>query len=107
MERGWIRCMVAASFVSAALVSPGSHAHDASRVEKVRHTRAEKTLYIWAGDQARVHPDFLAVIDFDERSRGYGRVLRTVPLPPPATSATSRITATSRPTGTSWPAAAC
>lgn len=45
--------------------------------------RAEKTLYIWAGDQERVRPDFLAVIDFDERSPGYGRVLRTVPVPPP------------------------
>ena len=43
----------------------------------------EKTLYIWAGDQARVRPDFLAVIDFNEHSRNYGRVLRTVPVPPP------------------------
>ena len=43
----------------------------------------EKTLYIWAGDQDRVRPDFLAVIDFNEHSHDYGRVLRTVPLPPP------------------------
>ena len=28
-------------------------------------------------------PDFLAVIDFDERSRTYGSVMSTVPLPPP------------------------
>jgi selenium-binding protein 1 len=41
------------------------------------------TLYIWASDQARVAPDFLAVIDFDRRSPDYGKVLRTVPLPPP------------------------
>ena len=37
-----------------------------------RHDRDEerspKTLYVWAGDQARVAPDFLAVIDFDEDS---------------------------------------
>jgi selenium-binding protein 1 len=45
--------------------------------------RGEKTLYIWAGDQARARPDFLAVVDFDERSPRYGRVLRTVPVPPP------------------------
>src|SRR4249919_3990777 len=32
-------------------------------------TRKERTLYVWAGDQARVAPDFLAVIDFDEDSR--------------------------------------
>jgi selenium-binding protein 1 len=42
-----------------------------------------KTLYIWAGDRERVRPDFLAVIDFNERSANYGRVLRTVPLPGP------------------------
>jgi selenium-binding protein 1 len=41
------------------------------------------TLYVWASDQAGVAPDFLAVIDFDRKSRDYGKVLRTVPLPPP------------------------
>ena len=41
------------------------------------------TLYIWASDQARVAPDFLAVIDFDRKSPNYGKVLKTVPLPPP------------------------
>jgi len=45
--------------------------------------RPAKTLYVWAGDQARVAPDFLAVIDFDEDSAGYGRVIRTVPVPGP------------------------
>jgi hypothetical protein len=45
--------------------------------------KSEKTLYVWAGDQARVAPDFLAVIDFDEESRTYGKVLRTVPIPSP------------------------
>src|SRR5512140_3905983 len=42
-----------------------------------------KTLYIWAGDQARRAPDFLAVIDFDEDSDSYGKVIKTVPIPPP------------------------
>lgn len=42
-----------------------------------------KTLYIWAGDQARVTPDFLAVINFDEDSQDYGKVITTVPVPPP------------------------
>lgn len=41
------------------------------------------TLYVWASDQAHIAPDFLAVIDFDRNSRDYGKVLRTVPLPPP------------------------
>lgn len=43
----------------------------------------EKTLYVWGSDQNRVEPDFLAVIDFNERSHNYGRVIRTVPIPPP------------------------
>lgn len=43
----------------------------------------EKTLYVWAGDQAHKAPDFLAVIDFDEESADYGKVINTVPLPPP------------------------
>ena len=43
----------------------------------------EKTLYIWAGDQAHKAPDFLAVIDFDEESADYGKVIKVVPLPPP------------------------
>ena len=43
----------------------------------------EKTLYIWAGDQAHKAPDFLAVIDFNEESQDYGKVIKTVPLPPP------------------------
>jgi selenium-binding protein 1 len=41
------------------------------------------TLYVWGSDRAGRAPDFLAVIDFDRRSTEYGRVLRTVPIPPP------------------------
>ena len=41
----------------------------------------EKTLLIWAGDQAHQAPDFVAVVDFDPDSPTYGGVLRTVPLP--------------------------
>jgi len=43
----------------------------------------ETVLYIWAGDQARVAPDFLAVVDFDAGSENYGHVIKTVPIPPP------------------------
>ena len=43
----------------------------------------DKILYVWAQDQAHVAPDFLAVINFDEDSSQYGRVIRTVPVPPP------------------------
>ena len=66
------------------LVSTGAARAENGREHHQHHPdRAEKTLYIWAGDAARIHPDFLAVIDFDERSPHYGRVLRTVPIPPP------------------------
>jgi hypothetical protein len=46
-------------------------------------TGTEKTLYIWTGDQAHKAPDFLAVIEFDPESADYGKVIKTVPLPPP------------------------
>jgi hypothetical protein len=48
-----------------------------------RRSHKARTLYIWAGDQARVAPDFLAVINFDEDSHDYGKVVKTVPIPPP------------------------
>jgi hypothetical protein len=41
---------------------------------------AEKYLFVWAGDQSRTNPDFLAVVDFDAHSSRYGTVLETVPL---------------------------
>jgi hypothetical protein len=43
----------------------------------------EKHLFVWAGDQARIKPDFLAVIDFNEHSHNYGNVIATLPLPNP------------------------
>ncbi len=49
-------------------------------------TAAEKHLFVWAGDQARSQPDFLAVIDFDDSSTTYGRVVARVDLPAPAAS---------------------
>ena len=41
----------------------------------------EKYLFVWAGDQARTAPDFLAVVDFDPASAGYGKVVSSLPLP--------------------------
>jgi selenium-binding protein 1 len=86
----WIRWTVT-SFVVAGLASTGggvtsANDRDEEHVEKVHHSRAEKVLYIWAGDQDRTRPDFLAVIDFNEHSHNYGRVIRTVPLPSPGSA---------------------
>jgi selenium-binding protein 1 len=55
----------------------------AGRLESRDEDKPAKTLYVWTGDQARVAPDFLAVIDFDEDSPRYGRVITTVPVPGP------------------------
>jgi len=40
-------------------------------------------LFICAGDQARQNPDFLAVVNFDETSADYGKVIARAPLPEP------------------------
>ena len=40
-------------------------------------------LFVCAGDQARKNPDFLAVINFDEGSPNYGKVIAQAPLPEP------------------------
>ena len=58
-------------------------ARTSSLAQNQNSGRSEKVLYIWAQDQAQVAPDFLAVIDFDEQSPKYGKVINVVPVPPP------------------------
>ena len=68
------------------VASPRSPAVALTRdVDHQDHGAASEStiLYVWASDQAHRSPDFLAVIDFDRRSPDYGKVLRTVPIPPP------------------------
>jgi len=43
----------------------------------------EKYLFIWAGHQAREKADFLAIVNFDQDSKDYGKVITTIPLPSP------------------------
>lgn len=43
----------------------------------------EKYLFVWAGHQNRELPDFLAVVDFDQDSKDYGKIIATVSLPSP------------------------
>jgi selenium-binding protein 1 len=52
-------------------------------VETERTHRADKLLFICTGDQARISPDFLAVVNFDEASARYGEVIASAPLPEP------------------------
>ena len=63
--------------------SQGTDRTQKEEKEKERGEAQEKTLYVWTGDQARIHPDFLAVVNFDESSPNYGNVITTVPLPGP------------------------
>ena len=51
--------------------------------ENVKRDQGDRVLFVWAGDQARTNPDFLAVVNFDEDSADYGKVVTTVPLPGP------------------------
>ncbi len=71
----WLLALVPLGLLVGSAVSADEH---------VRDDRARATvLYVWAGDQARVAPDFLAVVNFDEDSPDYGKVIKTVPIPPP------------------------
>ncbi len=74
MTRKYLPKWIAVSAISAATGLVAIQAHDVDR---------ERFLYVWAGDQARVAPDFLAVIDFDRESKHYGRVIKTRDLPDP------------------------
>jgi 56kDa selenium binding protein (SBP56) len=76
------RVAVAATLLLGSLGAAG-RAASADEDRGHDHESSAKTLYVWAGDQARTSPDFLAVINFDEHSRDYGKVIRTVPIPPP------------------------
>src|SRR5262245_100409 len=41
----------------------------------------EKHLFVCVGDESRQRPDFLAVVDFDQSSPNYGKVITSVPFP--------------------------
>ncbi len=80
-EMKWIASMTAKVFLVAVLGISGSAL---ALADDDGHERGnDKTLYIWAGDQAHQAPDFLAVVNFDEDSHDYGKIIKTVPIPPP------------------------
>ena len=69
--------------VWAILVTVGLFVFGSARPARADDDDGEKYLYIWAGHVDHSIPDFLAVIDFDEDSPGYGKVINVVPLPGP------------------------
>src|SRR5262249_54513343 len=46
-----------------------------------KEAKRDKYLYVWAGDELGVLPDFLAVVDFNENSANYGEVVATANAP--------------------------
>ena len=72
-----IRKLFLTTAIAAGMMSTMSAASDDG------NGRKDKVLYIWAQDQAQSAPDFLAVINFEEDSPNYGKVIKTVPIPPP------------------------
>ena len=54
-----------------------------SKKEVSTISQEEKYLFVWTGDQARKAADFLAVVNFDQTARNYGKIITTVPLPAP------------------------
>ena len=72
---GFTMYLVAAAAFSLLTATPNSAAHERGN--------GVKYLFICAGDQARTAPDFLAVLNFDEDSPHYGKVIGKAPLPEP------------------------
>ncbi len=76
------RCLPAV-MAATGVFAGGAVPSRANAMEHEEEFEAAKYLFICAGDQARKAPDFLAVINFDEDSKDYGRVIATVPFPVP------------------------
>ena len=96
MNWRWLVLSLVACSLPGSLVGADDHGRPSGRPDTV--------LYVWASDQARVAPDFLAVVNFDEDSAGYGRVIidgpdpasgqrreRSAPLPPLRRQANPRL----------------
>ena len=66
-----------------ALSGVGHAGQDRERPEGDRAHGAGRYMFICTGDQARANPDFLAVVNFDEASADYGKVIARAPLPEP------------------------
>ena len=76
-SRGRAICLVGAVAAAVLTLAPQSTADEREDGDRQKH------LFICAGDQARTAPDFLAVLNFDEDSPDYGRVVGKAPLPEP------------------------
>lgn len=46
-----------------------------------KDAKRDKYLYVWAGDEQGIVPDFLTVVDFNENSANYGQIIATASAP--------------------------
>jgi hypothetical protein len=79
---GSLALAAALSMLIFGVVSGYSTAHSA--IAPGANAGPDDTLIVWAGDKAHIAPDFIAVVDFDQKSPTYGKVLSTVPLTGPS-----------------------
>jgi selenium-binding protein 1 len=82
-SKWWASWPVLAIFLASVVFALPLFAHSHHTTKNGDHDKPATTLYVWASDQARIAPDFLAVVNFDEDSEDYGKVIKTVPIPPP------------------------
>src|SRR5437660_7032606 len=71
----------AATLLTAVGVVPANE--DSGQWQGGRKPGEPRYLFVCAGDQARKNPDFLAVVNFDEESSNYGKVIAQASLPEP------------------------
>lgn len=74
-KRFWKFCLNAAVAIALFATAETCFAEEADA--------SAKYLFICAGDQSRKNPDFLAVVDFDENSSQYGKVIASAPVTGP------------------------
>jgi len=79
--RPTVRLLGVAVLLTLAGASSAQQEGGRPRPQQPRH--AGRHLFICTGDQARHNPDFLAVVNFDETSADYGKVIARAALPEP------------------------
>jgi hypothetical protein len=67
--------------MSGSILRAESPKHPDSEGDADKQAKDDKYLYIWAGDELGILPDFLAAVEFNENSANYGEVIATANAP--------------------------
>ena len=83
-----ILCLILLGFASEAAAQADGTGRPAriANLTDVPRPPPENCLLVWAGDQARKAPDFVASVNFDPSSPDYGKILSITPLPNPGSA---------------------